>query len=154
MRVPNRPVRNLPERASGFTLIELVVVIGIATILSVFAIARINTTSFDTEGFANRAAAMVRYAQKVAVSQRRTVFVVISGNNLSLCYTNAACGSPVHEPPGTNAFSYTAKDGVTLSNMTTFSFDSLGRPSSGGTLKVTGDVVRDIVIEPETGYVH
>jgi MSHA pilin protein MshC len=147
-------VRTSPEHATGFTIIELVVVIGIATILSVFAIARINTSSFDTEGFANRAAAMVRYAQKIAVAQRRTVFVVISGNNLSLCYTNSACSSPVHEPPGTNPFSYTAPSGVTLSNMTSFSFDSLGRPSSGGTLKVTGDVVRDIVIVPETGYVH
>lgn len=148
-------MRTSLKRSTGFTLIELVVVIGIATILSVFAIARINTTSFDTEGFANRAAAMVRYAQKVAVSQRRTVFVVIAGNNLSLCYTNAACGGgAVHEPPGANAFSYSAPGGVTLSNMATFSFDSLGRPSAGGTLKVTGDVVRDIVIEAETGYVH
>lgn len=141
--------------AAGFTLTELVVVIVIATILSAFVIARINTASFDTEGFANRAAAMVRYAQKIAISQRRTVFVVIAGNTLSLCYTTAGCGGgAVHEPPGTNAFSYTAPPGVTLSNMATFSFDALGRPSTGGTLNVTGDVVRNIVIETETGYVH
>ena len=138
----------------GFTLTELVVVIIIATILAAFAAARINTQSFDTEGFANRAAAMVRYAQKVAVSQRRAVFVVISNGNLKLCYTDSTCATPVHEPPGTDAFSHNTPSGVTLSNMSTFSFDSLGRPSTGGTLKVTGDVTRDVVIEAETGYVH
>ena len=140
--------------AAGFTLTELVVVIIIATVLAAFAIASINTQSFDTEGFANRAVAMVRYAQRVAISQRRTVFVVISAGNLRLCYIDSTCATPVHEPPGANAFSYNAPSGVTLSNMATFSFDSLGRPSSGGTLKVTGDVVRDIVVEAETGYVH
>ena len=56
--------------AAGFTLIELAVVIGIAAILSALALSKINTASFDTEGFTNRAAAMVRYAQKLAISQR------------------------------------------------------------------------------------
>ena len=146
----------MPARrtAAGFTLTELVVVIVIVTILSAFAISRINTQSFDTEGFANRAIAMVRYAQRIAISQRRTVFVVISATNLKLCYTDSTCATPVHEPPGTNAFSFNAPSGVSLSNMATFSFDSLGRPSAGGTLKVTGDVARNIVIEAETGYVH
>lgn len=148
-------MRRIRRSAAGFTIVELVAVIGIAAILAAFAFSRINVGSFDTEGFANRAAAMVRYAQKIAISQRRTVYVVISGNTLSLCYTSAACGGgAVQEPPGTNAFSYTAPSGVTLSNMTTFFFDALGRPSTGGTLKVTGDVVRNIVIETETGYVH
>jgi MSHA pilin protein MshC len=150
----NANVFSLRRRPGGFTLTELVVVIVIASILSVVAISRINTQPFDTEGFANRAAAMVRYAQKTAIAQRRTVFVVISGNTLSLCYTDSGCGTKVHEPPGTNWFTYTAPSGVTLSNMATFSFNALGKPSTGGTLKVTGDVVRNISVQAETGYVQ
>ncbi len=135
-------------------MIELVTVIGIAAILAAFAFSRINVASFDTEGFANRAAAMVRYAQKIAISQRRMVFVVIAGNTLSLCYTTAACGGgAVHEPPGTGAFSFSAPSGVTLAGAN-FSFDALGRPSAGGTITVTGDVARTITVEAETGYVH
>ncbi|MBI3375539.1 MAG: prepilin-type N-terminal cleavage/methylation domain-containing protein [Betaproteobacteria bacterium] len=140
--------------SAGFTLTELVMVIAIASILAAFAVSRINVASFDTEGFANRAAAMVRYAQKIAISQRRTVFVVISGSTLSLCYTDSNCGTPVREPPGTNAFSFGAPSGVSLSG-TTFSFSALGKPSSGPvTITVTGDVARTLTVEAETGYVH
>lgn len=138
---------------SGFTLTELVMVMVIASILAAVAASKINTQSFQTEGFANRAAAMVRYAQKVAISQRRTVFVVISGNTLSLCYTDSGCGTPVREPPGTGAFSYGAPSGVTLSGAT-FSYNALGKPSAGGTITVTGDVARTLTVEAETGYVH
>ncbi|MEO8143250.1 MAG: prepilin-type N-terminal cleavage/methylation domain-containing protein [Betaproteobacteria bacterium] len=142
--------------AGGFTLTELVVVIVIVTILSAFAISRINTQSFDTEGFANRAAAMVRYAQKVAVSQRRTVFVVTTvgpPSNIKLCYTDSTCASAVHEPPGTNAFSYNAPTGVSLSAVI-ISFNALGKPSAGTIITITGDVAREITVEAETGYVH
>ncbi len=143
-----------PAAAAGFTLTELVVVIVIVTILSALAISRIKTQSFDTEGFANRAIAMVRYAQKIAISQRRTVAVVVSGNNLKLCYADAACsGGAVREPPGTSAFSYNAPSGVSLSG-SSFAFNALGKPSAGGVLTVTGDVARAITIEAETGYVR
>ena len=145
-----RILRRVPH---GFTLTELVVVIIIATILAAFAVSRISTQSFDTGGFANRATAMVRYAQKVAIAQRRTVFVVVSASNIKLCYTDSGCATPLHEPPGTNAFSYNTPSGVTLSG-STFSFNALGKPSAGGTITVTGDVARAITVEAETGYVH
>ena len=138
---------------AGFTITELVVVIVIASILAVFAVSRISTQAFDTEGFANRVAAMARYAQKLAISQRRTVVVVTTSGNIRLCYANAACASPVHEPPGTDPFSYNAPSGVSLS-ATTVSFSALGRPGAGATITVTGDVARTITIEAETGYVR
>ncbi len=143
----------MTRRARGFTITELVVVIVIASILSAVVISRINTQAFDTEGFANRAAAMVRYAQKIAIAQRRTVFVVATASNIKLCYTDASCASPVHEPPGTNAFSYAAPSGVTLSSAS-FSFNALGQPSAAVTLTITGDVARNITVQAETGYVQ
>lgn len=140
--------------ARGFTLIELVVTMVIAVILAAFAMARISTQSFDTEGFHNRALAMVRYAQKVAIAQRRTVSVVIATNSIRLCYSPCGGGDDLHEPPGTNAFTYATPSDVQINGGTlgTFSFDSLGRPSASGYIRIQGDVNRDITVEAETGY--
>jgi MSHA pilin protein MshC len=155
MRGQIETVRHRRKQSDGFTLTELVVVIVIASILSVYAIARINTLSFDTEGYANQAAAMVRYAQKLAISQRRTVVVVTTSSNIKLCYTDNTCASQVQEPPGTGAFSKNAPSGVSLS-VANISFDALGKPLAAGTISVSasGETTRNITIEAETGYVH
>lgn len=141
--------------ASGFTLTELVVVIIIATVLAAFAMSRIDTKGFDAEGFANQTAAMVRYAQKLAIAQRRTVAVVITGSTIQLCYTDTGCsGGSVRKPPTTDPFSFTTPSGVSLSG-TSFTYSSLGKPSAGGTITVSDGVTpRTITVEAETGYVH
>lgn len=142
----------------GFTLIELAVVIGIATILAAFAIARINTTSFDTEGYANQVSAAVRYAQKIAISQRRNVTVAVSAGAVALTYPDIG-GAAVHQPPGTDAFTVNKPSGVTLSGSlsgSSFTFSALGKPSAAGTIIVSGGDIAPITItvEAETGYVH
>ena len=130
----------------------------IAGILAAFAASKISTTSFHTEGFANRVAAMVRYAQKVAVSQRRTVAVVITtgtSGSIALCYTDTSCtGGHVHEPPGSDAFTYSVPNSNVSLGGSSFTFNALGKPSAGGAITVTGDVTRTITVEAETGYVH
>ena len=97
---------------AGFTLTELVVVIVIATILSAFAISRINTTSFNTEGFANQTMAAIRYAQKIAISQRRNVAVTVAIGSVSLSYPDI--GAPVHQPPSADPFTINKPAGVAL----------------------------------------
>lgn len=148
-------MRRSPRAASssaGFTLTELVVVIVIATVLAAFAVARIDRRGFDTEGYANQVAATVRYAQKLAVAQRRSVTVTVSGNSISLAYP-APVSAAVMMPPSTDPYVINAPSGVTIANAS-LTFDALGRPSAGTTLIVTGDVARTITIEAETGYVH
>jgi len=137
---------------AGFTLTELVVVMVISVILAAFAAARINVTSFRTEGFANEIGATLRYAQKIAVSQRRNVAVAVSGNTLSLTYPDLG-GAAVRKPPGTDPFTVSAPSDVTLTGPS-LTFSALGSPSAGGTFTVTGDVPRTITVEAETGYVH
>lgn len=146
----------MPRRSTiGFTIMELVVVIAIAGILAAFAASRINTRSFETEGFANQSRAMIRYAQKLAIAQRQTVAVVFTDTNIKLCYTDTACsGGNVREPPETVLFQRNTPTGVTFFTKTSFTFSSLGRPSLGQTVVIRGDVDRNIVIEAETGYVR
>ncbi|HEY8051517.1 MAG TPA: GspH/FimT family pseudopilin [Steroidobacteraceae bacterium] len=161
--------------AGGFTLTELVVVIVIMAILAVFAASRFSSQSFNTRGFTDQTLAMLRYAQKTAVSQRRTVCVSIAGNVISLSYLvppggNTTCpGTAISQPGGLvgggGAFSATAPSGVTLSLTGTtspFSFSPLGQPSSSVgtpltaqlTVTIVGDVTNAITVEQETGYVH
>jgi MSHA pilin protein MshC len=147
-------VRGAPD---GFTITELVVVIMITTILAAFAASRVNTQSFDTEGYANRAAAMVRYAQRIAISQRRNVLVEASGNTLRLCYSDtlcaAGCVTAVREPPGTNAFAYSPPSGVTIADASVC-YSALGKPIAGAAFTVTGDGAKTITVAAETGYVQ
>jgi MSHA pilin protein MshC len=156
------------ERPSvaGFTLTELVVVIVIATIISAFAIARINTASFEAEGFANQLAATMRYAQKIAISQRRSVAVTITSSTVSLTYPGLAGTPSLRKPPGTEAYTITVPSNVTLGGTLvgdTVTFSPLGKPTTivlppntNGTLIVSGGDLTPvtITIEAETGYVH
>ena len=149
---------NFPPRvARGFTLIELVVVMVIAAILAAYAASQINTQGFDALGFADQTTAMLRYAQKVEISQRRTVAVVISPSQIKLCYTDSACsGGSVSQPlgSGTGAFLVNAGSGVSVSGVTC-TFNSLGQASAGQTITITGSggFSRQISVVQETGYV-
>ena len=151
--------RQLNSCARGFTLTELVVVIVIVTIISAFAIARINTTSFEAEGFSNQLAATMRYAQKVAISQRRSVAVTITSSTVSLTYPGLTGTPALRKPPGTEAYTISVPSGVTLTGTlvgTTVTFSALGAVATGGTLIVSGGDLSPVTItvETETGYVH
>lgn len=141
--------------ASGFTLLELVVTLVIAGILTAFAAATISTRSFDTQGVADQATAAVRYAQRLAISQRRNVTVTIASNAVSLTYPDAPLsGAAVREPSSSSPFTV-SKSGITITASSgSFTFNALGRPSAGGTITITGDGSRTITIEAETGYVR
>jgi MSHA pilin protein MshC len=145
--------------ARGFSLTELVVVMVIAGILSAFAISRINTASFDAEGFSNQLAATMRYAQKIAIAQRRSVAVAITSSTVSLTYPGLAGTPALRKPPGTEAYTISVPSNVTLSGTlvpSTVTFSALGAVATGGTLVVSGGDLTPVTItvEAETGYVH
>jgi MSHA pilin protein MshC len=145
---------------SGFTLVELIVIIVIVGIVALIAAPRFFARStFDAARFHEAAISAIRYGQKVAQAQHTDVFVVLSANSVSLCYiaTCTATTTPTVNTPGdSTAFVVTAPTGIGLTG-SGFSFNSLGQPNPNAmqTLTVTGDtVVRQIVVEQETGYVH
>ncbi|MBX3661395.1 MAG: prepilin-type N-terminal cleavage/methylation domain-containing protein [Burkholderiales bacterium] len=143
-------------RTSGFTLVELVVTIAIAAIIAVVAAPRFfQASTFDSRGFYDKSAAVVRLAQKSAIAWRREVHVCVSTSQVT-AGTAAGCGTPLTYPVSGAPATETAPNGVTLSPVA-FSFDGLGRPSAAVTIvfnsSIAGDPARQIGVAAETGYV-
>ena len=171
-------------KARGFTLVELVMVMIIVGILAVAVIPRFfDRQTYDARAFLDRARAMLRYGQKLAIAQNRNVFVRLDGSSIALCF-DAGCSDPVRPPSGGNSGSAATRnacriaeqarsdwfceappDGVGVSAAGMFYFSPLGKPylkndvppASNFALQdvvVSGDLTRHIMIEAETGYVH
>lgn len=126
----------------------------VVSALAVVVIPRLTgNQGFRTLGYFDSAQAAVRYAQKLAVAQRRAVYVSTSAAALRICH-DAACASAVIDPAGNQPFVLSVPPGVSLAGAD-ISFDGLGRPSAGATFTVTdSDSSRSFRVEPETGYVH
>ena len=162
-------------RERGFTLIELIMVIVLLGVLGVVAAPRMfNSTDFYARGFHDETLALLRYAQKAAIAQRRTVCVAFSAPepasatlsiastagdsvcNTSLSGPNKRCDGGPTGPTGC----ITARADVSYSTSPlTLSFNGLGQPDapSSTTVQVANNGVAissTVTIEAETGYVH
>ncbi|OGQ50941.1 MAG: hypothetical protein A3J24_11280 [Deltaproteobacteria bacterium RIFCSPLOWO2_02_FULL_53_8] len=144
------------EFQCGFTLVELVMVMIIAVALAVAVATRFfDGNVFQSRGFADEVQATLRYAQKVAIAQRRYVCATFtaSPDRLSLSIgTAAACGATALNLPAGGVNYIDAPSGVAFS-MTPVSvyFDALGRPDAAVSATVGTTI---IIVEAETGYVH
>jgi MSHA pilin protein MshC len=157
--------RQSPGHAvAGFSLVELITTLILVGILAVVAIPRlVGVEAYNTRAFSDRVLAGLRYAQKQAIAKRRKVCVSVLANSVTFQYASvagaaAACDLPLAGPGGVSPFVVMAESSgagnVVLAPVTTFSFNALGRPSTGQVFTVTGDSVVTIRVESETGYVH
>jgi len=142
----------------GFTLIELIMVITLVGIVAVFAAPRLfNSADFNARGFHDETLAFLRYAQKTAIAQRRTVCVTFTLSSATLKVDNdstAGCEANLTGPRGDSPGTITARSGVVYNGLPTAnSFDALGQPAAAQTIQVQG-VGRSITVEAGTGYVH
>jgi MSHA pilin protein MshC len=137
-------------------------------VLAVVAAPRIfNSNDFNARGFHDETLAYLRYAQKTAIAQRRTVCVAFGSNTVTLSIAsapatfNCAVAGTLKGPRGDTPATATAKSSVAYaSTPTTFNFDGLGQPidSSGAAvgkqaIQVAG-AAQTITVETATGYVH
>lgn len=159
----NPPVGGFLSCVSGFTLIELVLVILLLGILLIALLPKWNGgDSLDERGFRDSVISALRYAQKSAIAAHRTTCVTFTSTTASVRISgafgasNCAAGSALAGPDG-NPMQVTAKGAATFSGIPAdVIFDAAGRPLSGSaTLSFTGlPAALAITVAAETGYVH
>ena len=152
-----------PAQQHGFTLIELIMVLVLAGVISVFVAPRLfSSDDFNARGFHDETLALLRYAQKSAIAQRRPVCVGFGSNSATLTIDadrSAATGSNGCEaglplPSGAAAGVITARGAVQYAAVpSAVVFDGLGQPNAGQTLQVAG-ASKPIMVEAGTGYVR
>ncbi len=158
-----------PADQCGFTLIELIMVLVLIGILAVFVTPRLNVTVFEARGFHDGTLGYLRYAQKTAIAQRRTVCVNFGTSSLDLRVAKLA-GSFVCAGAA-NGFVLNGPDGqtlllggsasYTLPTPTVLNFDALGQPVDGSGVALSAAQVvtvqgtgLSITVEAGSGYVH
>ena len=151
------PAASPAER--GFTLVELIVVMIVIGILAVAAIPRFaNRTDFDARGFYDGTLSLLRYAQKSAVAQRRTVCVNFGAAAVTLTMASTfggACNINLTGPNGVAPYALAAPAGVVFTALpANFTFLPSGAASLGQTFSVTGLTGKTITIVALTGYVQ
>ncbi len=153
-----------PPRAGrfGFTIAELAVTIAVVGILAVAVIPRLSDRLFlDARGHSDKLRAMLQYAQKFAIAQRRNVCVSFSAGTATVRRAAAAgaavpCSGDIMDPvSGASTYVLAAPAGVAVTpSVASISFDALGAAAATATVDIGGGGTLQIVVEGATGYVH
>jgi MSHA pilin protein MshC len=153
----------------GFTLIELILVIVLLGVLAVFITpVSLSNSVFYARGFHDETLALLRFAQKSAIAQRRTVCVEFSGvlgATLGIADSAAAttCSIDLQGPYDVNSatVAINARSSVVYSaTPSDFNFDGLGQPVDEQGALVPSKTIqvvnasKTITVEMITGYVH
>lgn len=144
--------------SAGFTMIELITVIVLMGVLGAIGVSRFfDNTAFESRAYADQVKALIRYAQKLAISQNRPVYVNTQANRFAVCFQPgcALINELAVAPGGANSGSRTTQANCVVAGIDTarwlceappvsvvvagpnlgagsvFYFDSMGRPYNG-----------------------
>lgn len=155
-----KPRLKADSTQSGFTLVELIVTVIVVGILAVAILPRFaDRADFDARGFFDGTLSILRYAQKSAVAQRRTVCVTFGADSsVSLRIASnfdGACDTGLTGPTGAAPYTLAAPTGVAFSAIpTSFNFLPSGAATLGQDITVADLTGRSITVVAATGYVQ
>ena len=142
MRILTQKSFQIVADSRGFTLVELIMVVVLIGILAVSVVPKfVDTSAISLLGGASMAAADIRYTQELAMGTHSTKSIVFTSGNTYYTVDAQTVNLPSR---------------VTISNSTTFTFNSLGEPTAGGGSSVTlsaGSESKTITVESSTGRV-
>lgn len=154
------------RRFSGFSLIELIAVLLLLGILSVFALGRLaSPDQFAVKGFFDDTVTAVRFAQKLAVSTGCDVQVNITSAGYQLrrsstCVADdygTVTGVVVDNPANRSNPYQNLTSGFTIAPATSIVFDARGLPESGSNVTYTvsgAGSALDFTVTGQTGLVN
>lgn len=147
----SRPLQK--QQQSGFTLIELIMVIVIMGALAVVAFSKFSRDSFDVVAASGELVQAIRYAQEKSMSNSGATNynIKITNTGYAVEQGSSSIPSPVDGSAGyTNSWS-----GIALDTTTTISFDAYGNPGLAAPLTITlskGTGSDSVTVENVTGF--
>lgn len=140
---------------TGFTLVELVMVITLTGVLAVFVLPRmLDLELWRLRAYADELRAQVQWAQRLALQQRREVVATVDGNGVTLAWRN---GQALRVLPCPATLGSCIAESAVRSAV--FNDGNLGatRTSTGTALTLTlraGPEQLSLVLEADTGLLR
>ncbi len=145
-------IKNLKKykKTSGFTLVELIVVILITGILSISIAPRFfGVSSYEDRKASDELRSALRHTQQLAMTHGGGIQLILTASNLTVQLAN---GTPLRSPDGRIPYVKTFPANVAVSPVpSTITYNALGKPNAGYTFTVGSQTV---TVEQETGYAH
>jgi len=138
------------KKCTGFTLVELVVVILITGILSISIAPRFfGVATYENRKAADELLTALRYSQQMAMARGGNIQLDLQNDNYTIELTSS--GDDLRSPEGIPYPHFF--DGVTTTTPIIIVYDGLGRrvPNNQFDINIGNRTIR---IEQETGYAH
>lgn len=154
-------------KTTGFTLVELIVVILLIGILAISAVPRFfSDDGFKARGVADEIITSIRHTQRLSMTRAVQHRIDVEPTYYYVCKSNGddcnVDGTDVRHPNGQSDYLIDINDGLPsnlITSTTHIEFNTLGQPvdASGTPISINTDIIISpftIRIEGETGYAH